>query len=108
MSNSRRAFILLLFALPIMVACNKEKTEVEAILEFHGDYEVDGCGFFIQLDDEMYKPTDESIIGDEFKDEFSTEVIIDYKLPDKQVEYYCGFSGSVEKASIELTSIKKK
>ena len=100
--------ILFIAASLTFFACTKTETGIEATLEWHGAYEVDGCGFFIKFEDStLYKPIDESIIPDEFKNQYSTDVIIDYKLPFTKTELICGLQLKDQDA-IEMVSIKEK
>ncbi len=88
-------------------SCNKDKTS-NATISWHGEYEVDGCGFFITLDNHEYKPENESIIGDEFKNG-SQSVIIEYKITNKIVESACGdLPESTKTDGIKIISIEKE
>ena len=63
-----------------------------ALLTWTGEYDVDGCGFFITIDGEEYKPEYEDSIDDSFKEVYSpygTEVVIEYQILDKEIESYC-------------------
>ncbi|MEQ9440658.1 MAG: hypothetical protein RIG62_16525 [Cyclobacteriaceae bacterium] len=64
----------------------------EALLSWEGEYEVDGCGFFITIGDQTYKPKNEDFIGDSFKvsSTTGTEVSVTYEILDTAVERYCG------------------
>jgi hypothetical protein len=62
-----------------------------ATVTWEGAYEVDGCGFFIHIDNKEYKPVDEGILSDEFKNSRDPiEVKIEYINLNKKQSYYCG------------------
>lgn len=99
-----------LFALVtiFLFGCGNKTEQGEATLEWHGEYAVDGCGYFIKLADSvMLKPIDESVIPDTFKSKFSTTVNIEYKLPEDKINYACGLMAYNQDA-IELISITNK
>ena len=105
----KRAFILITVFIFILAACTKEETGKDAVLRWTGDYEVDGCGFFIDLNGKTYKPDNEDKISGEFKKNSPSAVVIDYRLPNKDIEYNCGDLPEKQKANaIEIISIKKK
>ena len=51
----KKLFILLVIAIA-MVACNKQKS-VNGIVKDFGAPEADGCGWVIEVNGEIYKPT---------------------------------------------------
>ncbi len=61
-----------------------------AVLRWTGEYEVDGCGFIIIIGTEEYKAKNEPFIHDEFKILEDTEVLLTYKLLNKEIEVNCG------------------
>ncbi len=61
----------------------------EATLIWTGDYEVDGCGFIIVIDQVEYKPINEDFIAEELKDG-ETEVTLTYIHLTDQIEKFCG------------------
>ena len=68
------------------------KVDSTALLTWTGEYFIDGCGFFVTIDGQKYRPENEDFIDDSFKDvelPFQTEVIIEYKLLDKRSDFYC-------------------
>jgi hypothetical protein len=79
----------------------------EAILIWQGEYDVDGCGFFVEIENKRYKPQNESFIGDEFKTD-TTFVLIGFIYLDREIEYWCGDLPFVSKKDgIKVFSIKK-
>ena len=105
----KRITFLLAISLLIFIGCKKEETEQNAILKWTGEYSVDGCGFFIEFNGEIYKPNNEDNIGEIFKEESSSIVIVDYKLQNKDIECNCGDLPETQKEkSIEIISIKMK
>lgn len=64
----------------------------EAILRWEGAYEVDGCGFFVELREERYKPANEEAIDASYKVSSSTgaRVIITYRILETTIQKYCG------------------
>lgn len=77
-----------------LLSCEREDSNIitgQGILNWTGEYEVDGCGFFITIGDIEYKPENESIIGDSFKQQ-NMRVMLKYELRDRQIEKWCGDS----------------
>lgn len=66
-----------------------EAITTQAILEWTGDYEVDGCGFIIIIDGKEYKAENESFIDDAYK-AGQTEVVLSFKHLGSQIEKFCG------------------
>ena len=104
--------LLFFFSLFIILSCedNQEDKirETVALLRWTGDYAVDGCGFFISVNEKSYKPEDETVIDDSLKSRGLIEVFIKYELLNKTIEYHCGdpFNPS-EIDGIKLHSISK-
>ena len=75
----------------ISIQRSKEVITSEAVLTWNGEYEVDGCGFLITIDSNTYKPHNEEIIDNIFKEIASSglDVIVDYKPLDIEIAYYC-------------------
>ena len=104
----KRTFMLITVLIFILAGCTKEEMGKDAIIRWTGEYKVDGCGFFIDLNGKTYKPDNENKISEEFKKN-SAAVVIDYRLPNKDIEYNCGDLPEKQKANaIEIISIKKK
>jgi len=105
----KRIVILTSVLLLIFASCTKEEIGQDAVLKWKGEYEVDGCGFFIELKGETYKPNNEDEIGEEFKKNPLSNVVIDYKLLNKDTEYNCGDLPEIQKEkTIDIISIRMK
>ncbi|MFQ6677140.1 MAG: hypothetical protein ACE5D0_02365 [Fidelibacterota bacterium] len=102
---------ILLLSLLLIFGCEDKKNtilEANALLRWTGDYAVDGCGFFIDIDDHEYKPEDEMTIDDSLKINSGVEVMIQYELLNKTIEYNCGdLPHFLEVDGIKLHSIRK-
>jgi hypothetical protein len=70
-------------------SCNKDEPEVidsqQGLVLFHGDPAVDGCGWLIEIGEEMYSPVN---LKSEFQKD-SLGVIVDYKILSS--EWNCGW-----------------
>ena len=79
----------------------------KAILDWTGEYEVDGCGFHIFINDHKYKAENESDVDDSFKTTNDSKVTIEYILLDYQISSACGdLPNSVLTDAIRIYSIK--
>ena len=83
-----------------------------AVLDWTGEYEVDGCGFMVIINDEEYKAKNEEVIDDSFKRNLELiEVILKYKLLGTQVEPPSGDLPPEMRRSypeIEIISLQEK
>jgi len=100
--------VLLLIVLAILTLSCEDKNEVivepNATLIWTGDYDVDGCGFFIEIDSVEYKAENEEIISPDFKVDHPLSVSIQYLDLLYDLDYYCGDSSEPNKAkAIKLT-----
>lgn len=99
----------LLFALA--GACQEDGAEIQqkstARLVWTGDPAADGCGFFVQVGDVEFKPENENIIPETFKQYNVSKVIITYSHAGQRVRYSCGFASDAMGDGIRLTSIRK-
>lgn len=93
MKNLSQIMILLLVVTIISSACEEYelfkpksqpidsvKVDSTALLTWTGEYFIDGCGFFVTIGGQKYRPENEDFINDSFKDvelPFQTEVIIE-------------------------------
>ncbi len=94
-------------------SCNKtmtDKTEkADAILEWSGEYMVDGCGFQVTIGDKNYKPENEDDIDEAFKTEEPTPVEIEFVRLNEQIDRRCGMiPESRAMDGIRVISVKKK
>lgn len=104
--------LLLLLSIILIIGCEDKKEdailEANAVLRWTGDFAVDGCGFFIDIEDHEYKPEAEASINDSLKIFGSVEVFIRYELLKEKIEYFCGdWPDSFEKDGIILHFISK-
>jgi len=105
------AFLLLC----IFISCSEEESDNQGdihkeigILDWEGAYEVDGCGFFLYINNHQYKPENESIINNEFKNGENI-VLVEYILLGYQIQSSCGDSpNSINTDGVKLISIKKQ
>ena len=101
--------IFILSLLLITFACdegNEVIYENNAKLIWTGEYEVDGCGFFIEIDSVEYKPENENIIPAAFKVNEPLSVTVQYIDLLYDIEYFCGDLPEGQKSrAIKLTSI---
>jgi len=104
--------LILVCALGFFLSCKKSNDssnlKSDAVLTWTGDYAVDGCGFFITINEHKYKPENESIIDSNFKSG-SSNVIVEYQLSNRKIETACGdLPTSTMIDGIKIISIKKK
>lgn len=99
-----------LLSLPVAIAflfagcdANTTHTDVSALVHWQGSYAVDGCGMFLEIDGEWYKPANEATIDTAFYHD-SLAVVIDYLHTDP-VDYTCGFAGLMTEDGIEVLNI---
>ena len=101
--------ILLLFIILFSFACdegNEVLIEPNARLIWTGNYDVDGCGFFVEIDSVLYKPENEGILPPEYRTEDPLDVTVQYIDLLYEIEYSCGDLQEVQKAkALKLTSM---
>lgn len=104
----------LIFFLFLIVACSEStnpsgaSVQKQAIVYWQGDYAVDGCGFFVEIDSKMYKPENENVLGDEYKSDNPSDVLINFEYLDHKINKACFDSRSqTEYDAIRIISIKK-
>ncbi|MEE9430189.1 MAG: hypothetical protein V3V16_04055 [Melioribacteraceae bacterium] len=85
----RIIFVTLLISVAACTEPSDIVFERNATLIWTGEYEVDGCGFFIKVDSVQYKANSESVISNIYKEKDSTNVVIQYKNLHFDKEYYC-------------------
>ncbi|MEJ8757182.1 hypothetical protein WG947_09260 [Pontibacter sp. H259] len=109
-------FAFILASAALLSACsqknmNSENTAItkEAQLEWSGEYMVDGCGFKLTIDGKDYKPEDEAVIGEEFKQEEATiPVKVTYTETGEMIDRRCGLSTQDRSMpGIRIVSIEK-
>ncbi|SIT83011.1 hypothetical protein [Pontibacter indicus] len=97
----------------LLIACQSNADESaetdDAILIWSGEYMVDGCGFEVEIDGKRYKPDNENEIGEAFKVEGETPVIITFERLGRQLDIRCGLSTqSRAMDAIRVISVKKR
>jgi hypothetical protein len=102
-------YIFLLLSLIVFFSCDEEEQVFtkEAILKWQGDYAVDGCGFFLEINKKEYKPENEDFLGDEFKTGEDISVIVKFKYSEKKITYACGWMDQLRTDGIKIISIEK-
>lgn len=108
----RIKILLLICTIGFVLSCkNDDDSDIlksEAVLTWTGDYAVDGCGFFVMINDHNYKPENESIIDSNFESG-SNNVIIEYQLLNRKIETACGdLPAPTLTDGIKIISIRKK
>jgi hypothetical protein len=106
----KKYILYILFLIPLLfLSCDKEN-EIHTdngVLDWDGEYEVDGCGFFIIIDDNTYKPVNESIIPDSLKKDELTNIKVEYYIQKDPVELFCYDSPDIILSdAIEIISIE--
>ena len=105
-------FILLLFVIISINSCSNEENQTQisdAILMWQGDYEFNGCGFLVTINNHEYKPENEEIIDIEYKISIPVHVEIEYIYLNQTKEYFCGENPQPYRSeTIRIISIKKR
>ena len=101
--------VLFLISISFFYAC-EEKNDVifvpDANLVWTGDYDVDGCGFFVETNGNVYKPENEGIIPPEYRVGDSLSISVQFIDLLYDIEYFCGDLPNANKAgAITLTSV---
>lgn len=104
-----KIFLKLILLSFLFIAC-EEGNEVlinpDAKLIWTGSYDVDGCGFFVEMDSILYKPENEGILSPLFQRSEPISVTVQYIDLLYDIEYYCGDSPKPQKSkAIKLTSL---
>ena len=96
----------------VIMSCQEETAPLQqkttALLEWTGDGAVSGCGFFLKIDGQEYKPENETIIPLSFREGAPHEVIITYNRPNAEIKYACGPGVDAYGDALRLSSIRKK
>ena len=91
------------------IACDEGNdviVEPNAQLVWTGNYDVDGCGFFVKIDSIQYKPENEGIIPPEYRTIEPLSITVQYIDLLYDIEYSCGDLPEVQKSrAIKLTSM---
>lgn len=101
-----RYFLMSALLLLTWVGCSKKnplESQTQAIITFTGDYAVDGCGYWISIDEIQYKPTNEEVIPESFKTSSPDTIQLTYIEETSQKDFQCGLDPTtreVEKLKI--------
>ncbi len=104
-----RRFLICIIISFLFFSCRKNEEFVsnDAIINWTGNYEIDGCGFFVTVDGHLFKPDNENDISAEFKGS-NINVIICYKETKDQVSDGCYTAEPTFTDRIHLKSIKNR
>lgn len=102
---------LILMSLTLLSCEREDNVEIikaPGILSWTGEYEVDGCGFFLTISGQEYKPENESIIKESFKNGADANVMVEYQLLNRQIESWCGdMPAAILTDGIKIISIEE-
>ena len=87
------------------------KVDSAATLIWTGEYEADGCGFFVDIDSVRYKPQNEDFIDDRFQRSAypAEQIVITYKELSIEKAFYCDHMPEAQSYPwIEILSLDKK
>lgn len=101
-----KIFLLTVF---LLAAC-QESSDVlynnHATIIWTGKENVDGCGFFVEIDSVKYKPISESVISFTFRKKERTSVTIQYIDLGYTIDYKCADSDELKTIdAIKIISI---
>ncbi|MCD4682950.1 MAG: hypothetical protein K8R86_06680 [Bacteroidales bacterium] len=86
---------ILLIVFSLLLSCDKDEASSilisKATIKW-SDYAVDGCGFFITINEHKYKPENESNIDESFKTGEEIQVLVKYIKLNSQIGLSCGDS----------------
>lgn len=91
-----------------LMACGNENTThtTEATLRWTGPVAADGCGFFLDIEGQEYKPANEEVIPDAFKSEGAQPVQLTYQELEEPVVYTCGMLPSRYSSTIRILEVR--
>lgn len=82
--------------------------KAEATLRWTGDYAADGCGFFIVINNEEFKPVNEAFLDDHFKQETDQKIYLEYVELLNEREIQCGMNPEpIEVQLVEVITVKR-
>ena len=98
--------MVILAVLLSVSACSdpSEILESTAIISYSNP-QVDGCGYFITINTQEYKPSNPEVIPQKFMQLQQQTIDLKYKS-NGTIEYLCGFAGILEGDAIEIIEIK--
>jgi len=117
-------FLIYLFIIVLSLNCERNKNPINssaillikndtlittAQLYWAGEYEVDGCGYIIEIKEHKYKAINENVINDIYKTFYDTvQVKLEYINLNKKQSYHCGdLPYSIKYNVIDILSIER-
>lgn len=91
----------------LLMSCNQHQDiiEAEADLRWTGPLAADGCGFFLDIDGQEYKPANEEVIPETLQNEFTQRVKLRYEVLQEPVPYSCGMLPTHYQSTIKILEI---
>ena len=108
-----RPFLIILLSLSV-VACKNEVPDPQIVdyrkvtVVWNGDYQVDGCGFFVEIDSVRYKPTNEDFFDEAFRNASDNDSIVEMRYTDlrRAITSQCGEGFPYQINGIEVIAIR--
>lgn len=101
----------------LLLGCKREVcqdlgvVEQTATLIWYGDYELDGCGYSVEIGENKYKPENESDIDESFKNQETsagTAVKLTFLPRGRKLDVSCGMMPATDQIDyIKILSIEK-
>lgn len=104
--------LLLLLGTLLIISCKEEPPEPETVdfrpvvVRWTGDYRVDGCGFFVEIDSVSYRPLNEDYFSDAFRMVSDTIVEMNYLNLNQEITSQCGQGFPFKIGGIEVMAIR--
>lgn len=94
-------------------SCQQETSrpqhQAEAMLIWTGDASLEsGCGYFVKIAGEEFKPVNENLIPQALKGEASLPVVVTYRPLSERIKYSCSQGADAIGEGIRLYSIRRK
>lgn len=108
MKQSALLLLWILFAL----SCDEESPGAETVdfrsvrIIWAGEYERDGCGFFVEIDSVRHKPINENFFTADFQIPGDTSVEMKYLNLNKEITSQCGEGHPFKINGIEVLDIR--
>lgn len=101
--------ILLLTQPGCQEGTSRPQHQAEALLIWTGDADADsGCGYFVKIGGEEFKPVNENLIPQALKGSASLPVMVTYRPLSERIKYSCSMGADAVGEGIRLYSIRKK
>lgn len=98
-----------LFSITSCEVENSTSVTKDGILYWQGEYNQNGCGFFLIIDNVEYKPRNEVFIDSRYKITGRINVTVEFILLNEIIEYRCGGNPNIEeRESIDILSVREK